>query len=207
MFDIRRLAVAGAALAVVLVLVFASAAARDDGRPPPAEATTTVVASTTDGARAAEPDTAAGPSPVETPVAVGDGTEAGGAAPTPAEIEAAKAVAAEFAVGFSSYRFDEPETAPLDRVRHLVTPDVALALGTNSGAGAERERQVARQEVAQASLDAIVTGGFDADHVLFTVVVAQQVAGTDGTAQHLLSYQVSLARSGPGWVVTGVSVG
>jgi hypothetical protein len=37
--------------------------------------------------------------------------------------------------------------------------------------------------------------------------VAQQVAGTDGTAQHLLSYQVSLARSGPGWVVTGVSVG
>lgn len=140
--------------------------------------------------------------------AMGDGSAHGSEASAipPDDLEAAKAVAVEFAVDFSSYRFDEPEAAPLDRVRHLLTADVAAILGDNSGASAERARQADRREVAEANLDSIITGGFDADHVLLNVVVAQRVTSTDGVVEHLLAYQVALGRLEDGWVITGVAI-
>jgi hypothetical protein len=199
--DSRRVVIAGAAAALLTGVVVGAVVGRSDRASDPATApAVTVPEGTSPSAPAAVPRSSA--------PASGDGASQGHGDATIStdDLDAAKATAVEFAVGFSTYRFDEPPDAPLERVRHLVTDDVAATLGENSGATAERERQADRREVAEAELDSVITAGFDADHVLLNVVVAQRVTSTEGEVDQLLAYQVSLARTGEGWQVTGVAI-
>ncbi|MGH9246339.1 MAG: hypothetical protein ACRD29_18905 [Acidimicrobiales bacterium] len=209
MLDSRRVAAGAIGVVTVLALVFLIGRSPGGREQRAADGTTTTLPTTTNDRPASAGDglgESADTVVVDSTVpAVGDGVSALDGPPPPADLDVAKAVATDFAVGFSSYRYDEPETAPLDRVRHLITDEVATVLGTNSGSSAERERQQERREVTEATLDAVVTGGYDADHAIFTVVVAQETRSTEATIGHLLAYQVALTRSADGWVITGVT--
>jgi hypothetical protein len=200
--DSRRVAIAGAVAALAAGLVILGADLGSSDPAPDRGATPNVTVP--DSAATGQPPTV----PESSAPASGDGDREGhgDAAISADDLDAAKATAVEFAVGFSTYRFDEPPDAPLERVRHLLTDALAASLGDNSGATAERERLADWREIAEAELDSVITGGFDADHVLLNVVVAQRVTSTQGAVDQLLAYQVSLIRAGDGWRITGVAI-
>jgi hypothetical protein len=134
----------------------------------------------------------------------GDGVEpAGGVAPV--DLEGARATAAAFAVGWSTYRFDEPATAALERVRPLMSAEAAAALGARSGASAEQERRAARHEVVEAAVDAVITSGFDATHALLSVVTSERVQDDGGVVQRSVVYDIALVHDGTRWLVTSVT--
>jgi hypothetical protein len=123
----------------------------------------------------------------------------------PADVEGARAVASEFALGYSAYRFDEPVGAALDRVAGIVTPEALAVLAASSGGGAEQERRVARHEIVEASVDGVLTDGFTGDEVLLLVVVTELVRSDEGELDRSVAYHVSVRPDGDGWVVSGVS--
>jgi hypothetical protein len=141
--------------------------------------------------------------------ALGDGASGSGhgdLAP-PADIEAARQTAAAFAAGWSTFRFDEPPGAALLRVRPHLTDEAAAALTASSGAAAEHERRAATHEVVTATVDGVITGGFDVDHVRLTVVVLEQVTNDVGTIPRSVAYEVSLERRDGRWLVNAVTAG
>ncbi|MGH9185403.1 MAG: hypothetical protein ACRD0U_06270 [Acidimicrobiales bacterium] len=124
----------------------------------------------------------------------------------PDDLEDAFQVARDFAIAYSTYRFDEPPEAPLDRARPFLTEEAAEALSENSGAVFSRSDLEARQEVAEATIDATITEGFSEDRVGVTVVVDQRITTTEGTTANLISYHLTVVRTDDGWLVAQVGV-
>jgi hypothetical protein len=193
--DLRRLAAIVAL--VVLVAVVASTGLTIAGRSSgggPGDAPTSTSTPSSSLVPSAAPGAGSVPSP-----------DAAAVVDPPADLAGARSVASDFALAYSTYRFDEPVGAALDRVARLVTPDALAVLAASSGGGAEQERRVARHETVDASVDGVLTDGFTADEVLLLVVVTERVRSDEGELDRSVAYHVSVRPGGDGWVVSGVS--
>ena len=138
-----------------------------------------------------------GPAPQEPP-AVGAEQP-----PSEWEIIEAKQVAADFAVGLGTYRYDDEPDALLERVEPYVTADLAERLGANSGGQAGREELAAREEVATALVETVQSDTVQGGAMDLLVVLRQDVTTRDGTQTRYPSYLVRMVRTGEGWRVAG----
>ncbi|MDP8969059.1 MAG: hypothetical protein M3N52_00815, partial [Actinomycetota bacterium] len=119
------------------------------------------------------------------------------------ELTAARHVAAQFAVGLATYRYDDGPDATLQRVRPYVTADLAGQLGPSSGATAARGELAGRQEAATAVVEAVQTDTVGDGSTDLLLVIRQQVASLEGSQTRVLSYLVRVVRTPVGWLVAG----
>ena len=55
-------------------------------------------------------------------------------------------------------------------------------------------------------MDAVLTEGYTADRVGYTVIVVQRITTIDGTTEQHLAYHVTVERTANGWLVSEVGV-
>jgi hypothetical protein len=110
-------------------------------------------------------------------------------------------VARRFTIAYGTYRFDEDPRAYIDRMRSLVTPDLATQLQQGAVAPGVLAQRKQDQEVStsDSTLDSIRDMG--KDQIIFLVTGKQHVTKGGKTSDTSQQYAVTMTRSGGGWVV------
>lgn len=123
---------------------------------------------------------------------------------TVVEEAAAWQVAADFAAGYATHRFDDGPSAAADRVRPFVTAELAAQLDGGSGAAAASAERAARREMAVAEVQAVQpqAGSVSAGRLELLVVVRQDVGWDGGSEVYWPTYLVEVSRSPDGWRVS-----
>jgi hypothetical protein len=110
-------------------------------------------------------------------------------------------VARRFTIAYGTYRFDEDPNAYVNRLRGMVTPDLATQLQQGAAAPGVLAQRKQDQEVStsDATLDSIRDIG--KDQLIFLVTGKQHVTKGGKTTDANQQYAVTVTRSGGGWVV------
>jgi hypothetical protein len=120
-----------------------------------------------------------------------------------AEVVEAQQVAADFAAGYASYRYDDPPGAAADRVREHASPELVEALERETGGAAGREELAAREQTAEALVESIQTQTVADGWMDLLVVVRQTVSTISGSEVRWPSYLLRVERTDGGWRVSG----
>lgn len=110
-------------------------------------------------------------------------------------------VARRFTIAYGTYRFDEPPQAYIDRLRGMVTPDLANQLQQGAAAPGVLAQRKQDQEVStsDATLDSLRDLG--KDQLIFLATGRQHITKGGRTSDSSQQYAVTVIRSGGGWVV------
>ena len=110
-------------------------------------------------------------------------------------------VARRFTVAYGTYRFDEDPKAYVDRMRTMVTPDLASQLqqGAASPGVLDQRRQDQEVSTSDATLDSL--RDMAKDQLIFLATGKQHVTKGGKTSDSSQQYALTLTRSGGGWVV------
>jgi hypothetical protein len=110
-------------------------------------------------------------------------------------------VARRFTAAYGTYRFDEDPQAYLNRMRGLVTPDLANQLQQGAAAPGVIAQRKQDQEVStsDATLDSI--RDMAKDQLIFLATGKQHITKGGKTSDSSQQYAVTMTRSGGGWVV------
>lgn len=125
----------------------------------------------------------------------------------PGDVEeeaAAWQVAADFAAGYATHRFDDGPSSTVERVRPFVTDELAAQLREGSTAAAATAERAARQEVAVAEVQAVQpqTGTVATGRLEVLVVVRQDVTWDGGSQVYWPTYLVEVRHGENGWRVS-----
>jgi hypothetical protein len=110
-------------------------------------------------------------------------------------------VARRFTAAYGTYRFDEDPKAYIDRLRGMVTPDLATQLQQGAAAPGVLAQRKQDQEVStsDATLDSL--RDMAKDQLIFLATGKQHVTKGGKTSDTSQQYAVTMTRSGGGWVV------
>jgi hypothetical protein len=110
-------------------------------------------------------------------------------------------VARRFTMAYGTYRFDEDPKAYVDRMRGMVTPDLATQLDQGAAAPGVLAQRKQDQEVStsDATLDSL--RDMAKDQLIFLATGKQQITKGGKTSETSQQYAVTMTRSGGGWVV------
>jgi hypothetical protein len=111
-------------------------------------------------------------------------------------------VAKRFTVAYGTYRYDEAPGAYIDRMRGMVTPDLATQLQQGAGApGVIAQRQQDQEaSTSTATLDSL--RDIAKDQLIFLATGKQHITSKGGkSSDNSQQYAVTMTRSGGGWVV------
>ena len=110
-------------------------------------------------------------------------------------------VARRFTMAYGTYRFDEDPKAYIDRLRGMVTPDLATQLEQGAAAPGVLAQRKQDQEVStsDATLDSL--RDMAKDQLIFLATGKQQITKGGKTSETSQQYAVTMTRSGGGWVV------
>lgn len=110
-------------------------------------------------------------------------------------------VARRFTIAYGTYRYDEAPQAYIDRLRGMVTPDLANQLQQGAAAPGVVAQRKQDQEVStsDASLDSLRDMG--KDQLIFLATGRQHITKGGKTSDSSQQYAVTVTRSGGGWVV------
>jgi len=110
-------------------------------------------------------------------------------------------VARRFTIAYGTYRFDEDPKAYVDRIRAMVTPDLANQLEQGAAAPGLLEQRKQDQEVStsDATLDSL--RDMAKDQLIFLATGKQHITKGGKTSETSQQYAVTMTRSGGGWVV------
>jgi hypothetical protein len=120
---------------------------------------------------------------------------------TQQDFNAAADVARRFTIAYGTYRFDEHPQAYIDRLRSMVTADLANQLQQGVAAPGVLAQRKQDQEVStsDATLDSIRDIG--KDQLIFLATGKQHITKGGKTSDSSQQYAVTVTRSGGGWVV------
>ncbi|MPZ74863.1 MAG: hypothetical protein GEU74_16900 [Nitriliruptorales bacterium] len=201
---------AAAAVLTLAMSVGAGTVAARTGRPPRAAAVAPAAASLPPAAgderRQSQYDPAA-TRPAQAPATEGDEDPAAPRkirAMTDRELTGARQVAADFAVAYATYSYDEPPEDAAARVEKWATKEMADQLRRNTGGAAGRETLTERQQVAVATAETVSVQRIDGAAVELLVVVDQEVTWTEGTQHRWPSYLIRVTRDADGWRVAAL---
>ena len=104
-------------------------------------------------------------------------------------------------MAYGTYRFDEDPKAYVDRLRGMVTPDLAAQLEQDAAAPGVLAQRKQDQEVStsDATLDSL--RDMAKDQLIFLVTQKQHVTKGGKSSDSSEQYAVTMTRSGGGWVV------
>jgi hypothetical protein len=110
-------------------------------------------------------------------------------------------VARRFTAAYGTYRFDEDPKVWVDRMRGMVTSDLATQLQQGAAAPGVLAQRKQDQEVstADATLDSI--RDMAKDQLIFLATGKQHITKGGKTSDSSQQYAVTMTRSGGGWVV------
>jgi hypothetical protein len=110
-------------------------------------------------------------------------------------------VARRFTIAYGTYRFDEDPKAYVDRMRPMVTPDLATQLDQGAAAPGVLAQRKQDQEVSacDATLDSL--RDMAKDQLIFLATGTQHITKGGKTSDTSQQYAVTMTRSGGGWVV------
>jgi hypothetical protein len=140
----------------------------------------------------ATPDAPVGPDPAEVNAVLQQ-----------AEVLAAQQTAADFAVGYATYRWDDEPGATAERVRPYVTAELYEVLAQERGGNAGRAQLAERQQSAEALVENVQTQTIADGWMDLLVVVRQTVTSTGGAETRWPSYLLRVLRTRDGWRVSG----
>ena len=111
-------------------------------------------------------------------------------------------VARRFTIAYGTYRFDEPPGAYVDRMRALVTPDLANQLQQDSAAPGVAAQRQQDQEVSTSTATLDSLRDIAKDQLIFLATGKQHISTKGGkSSDSSQQYAVTVTRSGGGWVV------
>jgi hypothetical protein len=110
-------------------------------------------------------------------------------------------VARRFTIAYGTYRFDEDPSAYVNRMRGIITPDLAAQLqqGAAPGVLAQR-RQDQEVSTSTATLDSPLRA-IAKDQIIFLATGKQHITKGGKSSDSSQQYAVTVTRSGGGWVV------
>jgi hypothetical protein len=110
-------------------------------------------------------------------------------------------VARRFTIAYGTYRFDEDPKVYVDRLRGMVTPELATQIQQGASAPGVLAQRKQDQEVStsDATLDSL--RDMAKDQIIFLVTGRQHVTKGGKTSDTTQQYAVTMTRSGGGWVV------
>jgi len=110
-------------------------------------------------------------------------------------------VARRFTIAYGTYRYDEDPKAYVDRMRGMVTQDLASQLDQDAAAPGVLAQRKQDQEVStsDATLDSL--RDMARDQLIFLATGKQQITKGGKTSETSQQYAVTMTRSGGGWVV------
>ena len=110
-------------------------------------------------------------------------------------------VARRFTAAYGTYRFDEDPKTYVDRMRAMVTPDLATQLqqGASAPGVLAQRKQDQETSTSDATLDSL--RDMAKDQLIFIATGKQQVTTGGKTSDSSQQYAVTMTRSGGGWVV------
>lgn len=121
---------------------------------------------------------------------------------TQQDFSTAADVARRFTIAYGTYRFDEPANAYVDRMRPLVTPNLANQLQQGSatpGVIAQRQQD---QEVSTSSVTLDSLRDIAKDQLIFLTTEKQHLSTKGGkSSDNSQQYAVTVTRSGGSWIV------
>jgi hypothetical protein len=122
----------------------------------------------------------------------------------PDEVEQVEAqqVAADFAAGFASYRFDDGPDALLVRVSPYITAGLADRLGEGGSSGASLALRE-REEVGTGIIETVQVQAIGEDWMDLVAVVRIEVTAGEVSEQRWVSTLVRAVRTERGWRVDG----
>lgn len=110
-------------------------------------------------------------------------------------------MARRFTIAYGTYRYDEAPTAYVDRMRGMVTSDLATQLQQGAqapGVLAERKQD---QEVSTSTATLDSLRDIAKDQLIFLATGKQHITKGGRTSDTGQQYAVTMTRSGGGWVV------
>jgi hypothetical protein len=120
------------------------------------------------------------------------------------DLAAAGQVAADFAGEYATYSWDEDQEQAVDRLRPLVTAELAAELGRNSGAGAGAAQLAHREQSATAAVETVQTDSVGEGWVDLLVVLRQELTWKGGADSRWDSYLLRVVPQEDGWRVSGL---
>jgi hypothetical protein len=128
----------------------------------------------------------------------------------PAELARAAEVARKVALGYATWRFDDPPDAAARRLEGLVTEDLASRLASGSSAAAGRATHTSRRERAAAVVTGLRLRLIATESVVVEVAARQTITATGGQRAHDRRYAITVVPDGSGWAasdLTDIDVG
>jgi hypothetical protein len=155
--------------------------------------------------------TAATTSPASAPAAAGSDDGAVPPGPLePAELVRAARVAGKVAIGYATWRFDDPPDATARRLQGLVTEDLAHQLASGSSAAAGHATHTSHRETATAAISQLRLRLIATDSVVVDVAVRQTITATSGQRALDRRYAITVVPAGTDWAasdLTDIDVG
>lgn len=111
-------------------------------------------------------------------------------------------VARRFTIAYGTYRYDDAQNAYVDRVRGMVTPDLATQLQQGAAAPGVIAQRQQDQEVSTSTATLDSLRDMAKDQLIFLVTGKQHIVDKGGkSSDSSQQYAVTVTRSGGGWVV------
>jgi hypothetical protein len=121
---------------------------------------------------------------------------------TQKDFSTAADVARRFTIAYGTYRYDEAQGAYVDRMRGMVTPDLAAQLQQGAAAPGVIAQRQQDQEVSTATATLDSLRDIAKDQLIFLATGKQHITTKGGkSSDSSQQYAVTVTRSGGGWVV------
>jgi hypothetical protein len=118
------------------------------------------------------------------------------------DFSAAADVARRFTIAYGTYRYDEAPSAYVDRLRGMVTPDLATQLQQGAAAPGVIAQRQQDQEVSTSTATLDSLRDIAKDQLIFLATGKQHISTKGGkSSDSSQQYAVTVTRSGGGWVV------
>lgn len=200
----RRLAVllAGLAVAAIAAMLAGQALSGEPGVDPP-PALTTAGADPVAPFRDVENDGGTGTPAPATPTADRATDDNTASEITEEDAAAAHQVAADFAVAYASYRWDDPAEAFVERIRPLATRELIAELSRGGGGQAGQAELAARRQVVTALVESVQQQNAGSDWLDLLVVTRQDVTTSASAETRYASFLTRTVRTDEVWRVAG----
>jgi hypothetical protein len=152
----------------------------------------------------ADPAAAAAAAPAPAPVAEDGAVAPSQPAPPDADLADAGQVAADFAVAYATYSWDETPEQARARLQPLVTAELDAELARNSGAAAGSAELAERRQWAIAVAETVQLDSVGEGYMDLLVVVRQDVSWDGGEDTRWPSYLLRVVQGDGGWTVSGL---
>jgi hypothetical protein len=147
---------------------------------------------------------AAAEAPASAPVAEDGAVVPSQPAPPDADVADAGQVAADFAVAYATYSWDETPEQARARLQPLVTAELDAELARNSGAAAGSAELAERRQWAIAVAETVQLDSVGEGYLDLLVVVRQDVSWDGGEDSRWPSYLLRVVQDDAGWTVSGL---